>query len=281
MAVSGSRDFILNRDQICTSALRKLKVVIPGQTPSTDIITYAAEALNIMQLSWQNEGIFLWTNTDKHLAITADTANITASSTADTIEINNLYYRENECDNTPLTKMSLSEYREITDKTVSGTPTHYYVDYLLESTVIYLFPVYSHTTGVITGSDANTYLAKNDHTSAAATYPTTGADYANDWEATTQLTTGGAWVTATAYYSGHIRCTKIQRLQDFDAAANNPDFHARAYKALVDGLAAELAPEYRTWREVPYYQKRAQESFKSFLFGQSETGSIRIQPRIR
>jgi hypothetical protein len=280
MGVSGSRDFILNRDQICTAALRKLKVVLPGDTPSSDLITYAAEALNVMQLSWQNEGVFLWTNTENHFAITANTAAVTVSSTADTIEIDNVIYRENESD-TKLTKLSLSEYMALTDKTVSGTPTHYYPEYLLSSTKIYLFPVYTHTTGVVTGTDASTYLCKNDHTSDSDTTPTTGTDYADDWEVTTELITGGAWADDTAYYSGHIRLIKTQRLQDFDAAANNPDFHARAYKALVDGLSAELAPEFRSLREVSFYQDRANRSFKSFLFGQAETGSLRIVPKVK
>jgi hypothetical protein len=280
MAVSGSRDFIYTRDQIISAALRKLKVLVQGGTATANQTTYASEALNVMQLDWQNEGIFLWTNADLHLAITADTASITASTTADTIEISNVFYRENEAD-TPLQKVTLSEYMALTNKATSGTPTHYYPEYLLASTKIHLFPVYAHTTGVVTGSDANTYLCTNDHTSDSDTEPTTGTDYADDWEATTTLTTGGAWVDATAYYSGHIRLTKTFRLQDFDAAGNNPDFHARAYAALVWGLAAALAPEYKNLNETRYYEAKGQEYFKRFLFGQAETGSMRIVPRFR
>jgi hypothetical protein len=280
MAVSGSRDFIYTRDQIIAAALRKLKVIVQGGTPTTNQTTYASEALNVMQLDWQNEGIFLWTNADLHLALTADTASMTASTTSDTIEINNVLYRENEAD-TPLQKVTLSEYMALTNKKTSGTPTHYYPEYLLASTKIYLFPVYAHTTGVVTGSDASTYLCTNDHTSDTDTEPTTGTDYADKWEATTTLTTGGAWADATAYYSGHIRLTKTFRLQDMDSSTHNPDFHARAYSALVWGLSAALAPEYKNLTETRYFEAKAQEYFKRFLFGQAETGSMRIVPRIR
>jgi hypothetical protein len=279
MPVSASRDFIYTRDTLIQAILRKLKVIVQGGTPTVAQYAGASEALNVMQLDWQNEGIFLWTNSELHLAITADTPSITASSTADTIEISNVIYRENQGD-IALKKMTLSEYMALPNKIESGTPTHYYPEYLLASTKIYLFPVYSHTTGVVTGTDANTYLCSNDHTSDSDTHPTTGTDYANDWEATTQLTTGGAWVDTTAYYSGHIRLTRTYRLQDLDASGNNPDFHARAYAALVWGGAAALAPEYKNLTETRYFEAKANEYFKRFLFGQAETGSMRIIPRI-
>ena len=146
---------------------------------------------------------------------------------------------------------------------------------------MWLFPVYSHTTGAVTGSDASVYLCTNDHESASATYPTTGASYANDWVVTTQISTGGAWVTATNYYSGHIRCTKTQRLQDFDASANNPDFHVRAYNALVMGLAASLAPEYLTINEAKFWIVLAKEAKERFMLSQTEHGPIYVKPRFK
>lgn len=280
MATSNSRDFIYTRDQIIAAALRKLKVIVQGGTPTANQYTGGSEALNVMQFDWQNDGIFLWTNTDLHLAITADTASVTVSSNPDVVEIGNVYFRENQAD-TMLTKLTLAEYRAISDKAVVGSPTHYYVDYQLASTTMYLYPVYDHTTGVVTGSSADTHLCTNDHTSASATEPVTGADYADYWETTTQLSTGGGWVTDTAYYSGHIRATKTQRLQDFDATANNPDFHVRAYNALVLGLTAALAPEYVTLREAQEWDRKAKEAYRRFLLGQAETGNMQIVPRWR
>jgi hypothetical protein len=280
MAVSGSRDFILTRDNIINATLRKLRVIVQGGTPTTNQYTYASEGLNVVQHDWENDGIFLWTNTDLHLALVADTPYITVSSAADVVDISNVVYREDGTD-TILTKISKSEYQSLTQKAESGTPTHYWVEYLLASTKMYLFPVYSHTTGVVTGSDASVYLCTNDHTSDSDYEPTTGTGYADYWEVTTQLSTGGAWADATDYYSGHIRCVKTQTLQDFDASTNNPDFPTRAYNALILSLTAYLAPEYLSSREVTFWIKEAKEARQRFMFGQAESGPIYIKPRIK
>ena len=62
MATSGSTDYTLNRDQIITSALRKLRVIDPSLTvPSIDITT-GAEALNLMIKFWATDGVQLWLN---------------------------------------------------------------------------------------------------------------------------------------------------------------------------------------------------------------------------
>jgi hypothetical protein len=45
LTTSGSFDWELNRDQLITSALRKLGVVAQGKSPSSDQIDEGAEAL--------------------------------------------------------------------------------------------------------------------------------------------------------------------------------------------------------------------------------------------
>ncbi len=60
MALSGSTDFKLNRNQIITAALRKINVIASGETPSAADITDAAEALNLMLKSWQTKGFGMW-----------------------------------------------------------------------------------------------------------------------------------------------------------------------------------------------------------------------------
>lgn len=279
MAVSGSRDFILTRDNIIDSALRKLKVIIQGGTPTANQYTYASEALNILQHDWENDGIFLWTNTDLHIPITASVAYATVSSAADVVEITDVIFRENGEDK-GLTKLSRSEYQLFSQKKEAGSPNFYYVEYLLASTKIWLHPIYEHSSGVITGSDSNAYICSHDHTSDSSTYPTTGASYATCWDMDNTLS-GGSWVTDTNYYSGHIRCTKTQRLQDLDATTNNPDFHVRAYNALILELTATIAPEYVTLREAQYWDGKAKEAKTRFLFGQAEKGPIYIRPRIK
>lgn len=51
----------------------------------------------------------------------------------------------------------------------------------------------------VTGTDGLIYTCRKGHTSAASNRPVTGADYSTYWEQTGS--TGGVWVTSTAYTS--------------------------------------------------------------------------------
>lgn len=279
MTVSGSRDFILTRDNIIYYAYRKLDVLGPGDSPSADQITQGAAVLNSMVLEWQNDGIGLWTLTEDTAKLTASTVSITLDACLD---IDNVLFRKDEAD-TPLTRLTREEYRAITDKGTTGTPTSYYCDFQLAAPVLYLYPVPENTTGCVTGTDALIYLCSNDHESATAdNKPITGTDYDDYWVATTDVTATGAWANATAYYSDVIKYTKYQRLQDFDASADNPDFPVRWYQALVWGLAAELAPENGITDAMhDKILMRANRYYERAKGSDSDMGDLRISPRIR
>lgn len=62
MATSNSTDYTLNRDQIITSALRKLRKIDPNLTVPAIDITTGSETLNLMVKSWQVDNIYLWLN---------------------------------------------------------------------------------------------------------------------------------------------------------------------------------------------------------------------------
>lgn len=282
MALSGTRTFIYTRDDIIKDALKKLHVIVQGGTPSADQTTGASNALNILQIDLQNKkGITLWSDTDIHKAITASTPKVIASSAADTIDIFNVIFRANGVD-TLLNKISKEEYQSLPVKNEAGNPTSYWVEYLLDSTNIYLYPAYGYTTSAVTGSDGNVYIPKLDHTSVLAdNKPISGTDYSTYWEATTQISTGGAWADDTDYYSSHIRFVKTQRLQDMTDAAHNPDFHVRVYKTMILLLTAYLAPEYCGINVSRFWEKQAKEALEDFLSGSNDdSGDIQFIPRI-
>lgn len=281
MATSSSRDFIYSRSQIISSALRRIGALAQGETATANQLSEGAEALNVIINSWANDGILLWAQADAAAAITAETASITLSSSPDILEITNVYFRKNGSD-TPLTKLTRAEYKSIPDKDLAGDPTSYYVEYGLSSTTIYLYPVYEYSTSEVTGTDSNNYVCLLDHTSSTDDKPTTGTNYEDNWELTTLLSTGGTWAASTEYKSGHLRYTKLQRLQDMDAAANNPDFPVRFYKAAIADLASFLSNEYgMPVNERVYYEKLAEiEKTKAFL-GTAETGDLTIAPKFR
>lgn len=60
MAISGSSDYSVNRDEIISHAYRILGSLRAGGTPSADDVTDANVALNIMIKAWQAYGLQLW-----------------------------------------------------------------------------------------------------------------------------------------------------------------------------------------------------------------------------
>lgn len=60
MAISGSYNFSVTRNEIVAGALRILGVIGEGDTPSADQYTTGSEALNMMVKAWQAEGLPIW-----------------------------------------------------------------------------------------------------------------------------------------------------------------------------------------------------------------------------
>lgn len=277
MGLSGVRTFNLARNEIINTALRKLGVLSSGEVASGTHLAEAQQALNVMIQDWQNEDIFLWTQSDDLQLLTADT--LSYSLDANIIEISNVFFRHNGID-TVLTPLSREEYKALADKDLTGTPSRYYIDSQLANPVLYLWPVYQYSTKVATGTDANKYLCTVDHASSSDNKPITGADYTDFWELTTETAT--AWVTATDYYSGVIRYTKLLRLQDFTVAGDNPDFPSRWLKAIIYGLMADLAPENAIrGQELRELKLEAEFLRMKAKNSNSESGNLQISPDMR
>lgn len=61
MSTSGTNTFSRNRDQLIASALRKCSAFESGETPDSQSVSDAADALNVMIKHWQASGIYIWT----------------------------------------------------------------------------------------------------------------------------------------------------------------------------------------------------------------------------
>lgn len=96
------------------------------------------------------------------------------------------------------------------------------------------------------------------------------------------MATGGAWVTATDYYSGHVNYTKTQKLQDFDSSSNNPDAPTPWYQALIYGLSVEMGIENQIPdRDLNRLIKLA-DYYKTLAFASTkETGDMRLKVRMK
>ncbi len=279
MATSGSRNFILTCDEIVQAALENVGVIGPGETMDGAHTVMGRRSLNIMVADWMNEDIFLWTQQDGIANITAAIDYVTLDS--DTIDVTDVFWREDGSDNI-LTSMTREEYKALADKDSAGSPTHYYLDVQLSAPKMYLWPVYAYASGLVLGTDSNSYICKADHTSASATRPITGASYTTYWEQTSLLTATDSWVTATAYYSGIVHFTKIQRLQDFDTGTDNPDFTVRWYQALIDGLTVQLNKKFgKKMNNHNRFVTDAEYSKLKAKNADSESASLLISPRFK
>lgn len=69
MSTSGTTAFSRNRDQLIRSALRKVSAFESGETPDSDSMNDAAEALNVMVKHWQGSGVQIYKTTEALLVV--------------------------------------------------------------------------------------------------------------------------------------------------------------------------------------------------------------------
>src|SRR4030042_1104854 len=121
MAVSASWDWIATANIICRGALRKVGAYGIGQDPRAEQMADALEALNVLQFSFQNEGIFLWTSSETTKSITDGTATYNTASVK-VIGIQNCFIRISGHDY-PVEILTREEYKNLQDKALEGRPT--------------------------------------------------------------------------------------------------------------------------------------------------------------
>jgi hypothetical protein len=274
MTVSGTRTFKLTTYDIANAALAK----IGGNVTKAAELAVAKRQLNLIMADLQNQGQQLWTRQPDLIPLVSGTIPYTLDQYA--IDADNFFFRTEGSD-TFIDPYTREDYVRVSNKATSGTPNRVYIDWQLAAPVASLWPVYAANTGFVLGTDGKYYICTTTHTSAAASRPITGADYATYWEEVTFKTTSTGWVTATAYDSGHVRFTKILRAQDLVSNANDPDAPVRWQNALVWMLADALAPDYglQKWERADLTQ-RAGIALLSAKAGGREGADLHIYPRI-
>ena len=109
----------------------------------------ARRSLNILFQEWANRGLHYWEVANNSITLVADqatytmfrsTADGTSSATAvygvdDVLEAS---YRNSNVD-TPLTKISRSQYQALSNKTSTGTPSQYFVQRFIDKITITLY----------------------------------------------------------------------------------------------------------------------------------------------
>jgi hypothetical protein len=84
MSTSGTASFSRNRDQLIASALRKINAFEQGETPDSAAVNEASEALNAMIKHWQGAGIEIWTTQEAVLfPVASQSRYVLGSGTSD------------------------------------------------------------------------------------------------------------------------------------------------------------------------------------------------------
>jgi hypothetical protein len=132
-------------DEIIEEAYERIGM----QGVSGNQLRMARRSLNIMFQEWANRGLHYWEVANNNITLVADQATYTMfRSTGDgTSDATAVYgvddileasYRNSNVD-TPLTKISRSQYQALSNKTSTGTPSQYFVQRLIDRVTITLY----------------------------------------------------------------------------------------------------------------------------------------------
>ena len=139
MATSGTIAYALNARSLCTYALKKLREYGAGVTPGAEEMVDVLEELNLMLKGWQLSGPNLWRQTFGSVAMVASTASYALSPRP--FRVIEARYRQASGIDIPMEEMNREDYVAIPQKTSTGVPTTFYVDYQRAETRLYVWPV--------------------------------------------------------------------------------------------------------------------------------------------
>ncbi|GAI81104.1 unnamed protein product, partial [marine sediment metagenome] len=286
MARSGSYDFTVSRDDIIEGALRLIGFLGEAQSPTSDQLTQCGTALNLMIRAWQARGIALWKNIEIVLFPQADQVKYRLGSTmqstyGDYACLFTDYWQTTISADEAAAQKTISATSEtgVTDGDFIGVETdNGDIHWDLQNGT----PAGSGltlTTGLDYAAAAGNYIYSGFAAIIQRPLEIVQAWRRNSDEADTpidvisideyrRLTTKTNEADPTAIapeyllddmnvylwpepYNMKTRIHMVVKymFEDFDAAANNPDFPVEWHEALKFNLAMRLAPEYG--RQIP------------------------------
>lgn len=163
MAISGSTNYAITRDDFIKSSLRLIGVGRRGESVDDSDIQDAVEVLQMMIKAYSKKGLKVWQRRTTSLTLVASQASYTLGPTGnlvigrpiDIIHINRRTISTGT--DVPLLKWTQDEYLRQTPKTQTGIPLGFWYDYQLTNGVLYLWQV-PDATAVSTYNLQITYL---------------------------------------------------------------------------------------------------------------------------
>ena len=278
MTTSGVATFTYNRDQIIKMAYRKLGVINASETPSSQMIQDASDALNLWVKALNATGLHIWTETEATLFLQPGQVSYTLGS-GSTDHATESYTA------TTLSSAAASGASSIAVTSATGFATTYNIGVVLDSGSIFwttqngaasgtTIPITATLTGSASAGNAVYVYQTNiirplrvvstrryNFASAIDTQmtPMSRIDYRNQPNKTAlgvpTMTfydpRGGAntqgvlsvW-PAPSDATNAIKMTWWRPVQDFTSAANTPDLPQEWGLCLVWNLAKEMGPEF-------------------------------------
>ena len=255
MSTGTTADFVVTRNDIIASAMRKLKAWPEDGNPPSHKIREAIRALNLIlrRESLKQSGLAksMWAlDTNAILLSVGGGIYDSVEGLSESIqEIESAVRRDTSGADTPLEIIHSDSYAKLDPKNETGDPLKVFLERkrLLADQKLFVWPLPTSigtTSSVVQGEVTYSCILK--HTSATINKPGTGASWRLYWNAG-DVATGSAdsWVTATSYTNGSLIILTYKRpLYDFDSQYDNPDFPQGWEDYLIYKLAVLLAPEY-------------------------------------
>lgn len=157
MATSGSIDFSLTAREVVDFALKKLRVLSADETATGEDADTAQRELNLMLKGWQKYEN-LWRMTEGSVTLVASTYSYALSPVPHRV-LSARYRNSSSLDSPDLQLLTREEYYRLPNKSTTGIPTQFYVDYQRSTATMYLWQALSSVT-TETETIQYTYLRK-------------------------------------------------------------------------------------------------------------------------
>lgn len=273
MATSGSVDYSVNRNEIITEALELLNVLAAGDTADANDVTSCARTLNMMVKHWQALGVTLWKNQEVYVFL-ADAAqyydigpsgdNCTTSFTktelaadaaasATTLTVDSIS-GISDADVIGIELDSGDLHWDVVNGSPSGTTvtlTTGLASAASEDGNVFAYTSLCNRPLYITearlhldsGTETPVHLVARNRYKGLSTKTSSGK--ANMAYYDPQLTDGRLYVWPTPdSVKDYLVLTCRMPVEDFDAAANDPDFPQEWLLPLAYNLAVLVAPKF-------------------------------------
>jgi hypothetical protein len=311
LATSNSINYSQNRNELISDALQLLGVIGAGESASANDITFCSAILNKMVKAWEAQGIHLWKESEAIIAVipgknkyTLAASNgdiigdnpvettLTASASGATLTLSDTTGMT-AADNIVIT-LDDDTHHSTTIVSVD-TPTQVTITSAVASVASSGNCVFTYTAAAGRPLNVNNCRYKYNNGIERAMLKMGRSEFmalpnksmsapCTAFYYTPQLSNGYLYVYPTPSEPNDTLHISYQKsIQDFDGAADDPDFPQEWLEAITYNLAARVAPAYGlTLSKVnPDILGIAQSSLANAELWDTEEGSVRIVPNNR